>query len=140
MEGLTRSGLAPIAARSRMSDKKIVATLKDMLEYGDFEPVVSVERETTSKRVPTTCWMTCVRAGPGLFTSASRRCSGTQTVRSTASSNSNVRIEIGAAMALYGRNFILLVEAGTTLPSNLQGLYEVRYEGKTIDGTATMNS
>jgi len=41
-------------------------------------------------------------------------------------------------MALYGRNFILLVEEGTTLPSNLQGLYEVRYEGKTIDGTATM--
>ena len=52
--------------------------------------------------------------------------------------NENVLIEIGAAMALFGRNFILLVESGTKLPSNLQGLYEVRYEGKTLDGTATM--
>jgi hypothetical protein len=31
-------------------------------------------------------------------------------------------IEIGAAMALYGRIFILLVADGTKLPSNLQGL------------------
>ena len=41
--------------------------------------------------------------------------------------NGNVLIEIGAAMALYGRNFILLVEEGVKLPSNLQGLYECRY-------------
>jgi predicted nucleotide-binding protein len=52
--------------------------------------------------------------------------------------NSNVLIEIGAAMALYGRNFILLVEEGATLPSNLQGLCEVRYEGKSMDAGATM--
>jgi predicted nucleotide-binding protein len=52
--------------------------------------------------------------------------------------NPNVLIEIGAAMALYGRNYILLVEEGATLPSNLQGLYEVRYEGQSIDATATM--
>lgn len=52
--------------------------------------------------------------------------------------NSNVLIEIGAAMALYGRNFTLLVENGTKLPSNLQGLYEVRYEGKSIDADVTM--
>jgi hypothetical protein len=39
--------------------------------------------------------------------------------------NPNVLIEIGAAMAVYGRRFILLVEGGVTLSSNLQGLYEV---------------
>jgi predicted nucleotide-binding protein len=49
-----------------------------------------------------------------------------------------VLIEIGAAMALYGRRFILLVEKGATLPSNLQGLYEVRYEGEKLDYDATM--
>lgn len=52
--------------------------------------------------------------------------------------NQNVLIEIGAAMALYGRKFILLVEKGTTLPSNLQGLYEVRHEGGKLDYESTM--
>ncbi len=52
--------------------------------------------------------------------------------------NQNVLIEIGAAMALYGRRFILLVERGATPPSNLQGLYEVRYEGDRLDYDATM--
>ncbi|MEJ1961585.1 MAG: TIR domain-containing protein [Gammaproteobacteria bacterium] len=52
--------------------------------------------------------------------------------------NQNVLIEIGAAMALYGRKFILLVEKGATLPSNLQGLYEVRYEGGKLDYDSTM--
>ena len=38
----------------------------------------------------------------------------------------------------YGGKFILLVEKGTTLPSNLQGLYEIRYEGSELDYLATM--
>ncbi|MCQ4575487.1 MAG: nucleotide-binding protein, partial [Candidatus Brocadiales bacterium] len=52
--------------------------------------------------------------------------------------NPNVLIEIGAAMALYGRRFILLVREGVQLPSNLQGLYEVRYQGNDIDRDATI--
>jgi predicted nucleotide-binding protein len=52
--------------------------------------------------------------------------------------NDNVLIEIGAAMALYGRNFILLVEEGVKLPSNLQGLYECRYHGDELNMEATM--
>lgn len=53
--------------------------------------------------------------------------------------NSNVLMEIGAAMALYGQRFILLVKKGVKLPSNLQGLYEVRYEGEALDSDATVN-
>ena len=52
--------------------------------------------------------------------------------------NPNVLIEIGAAMALYGKRFILLVKSGVKLPSNLQGLFEVRYEGDSLDGAATI--
>ncbi len=52
--------------------------------------------------------------------------------------NPNVLIEIGAAMAFYGRRFILLVRDGVKLPSNLQGLYEVRYKGDTLDADATI--
>ena len=52
--------------------------------------------------------------------------------------NPNVLIEIGAAMALYGRNFILLVPEGVDLPSNLQGLYRCDYQGNKLDYDATM--
>jgi hypothetical protein len=41
-------------------------------------------------------------------------------------------------MALFGRNFILLVEGGVTLPTNLQGLCECRYSGEELDMPATM--
>jgi len=41
-------------------------------------------------------------------------------------------------MALYKRNFILVVEEGLTLPSNLQGLYECRYTGDELSSAATM--
>ena len=43
-------------------------------------------------------------------------------------------------MALYpGYKFILLVEEGLQLPSNLQqGLYECRYTGGELSGGATM--
>lgn len=41
-------------------------------------------------------------------------------------------------MALYNRKFILLVREGIPLPSNLQGLYEVRYSGDRLDGDATL--
>ena len=47
-------------------------------------------------------------------------------------------IEIGAAMALYKGRFILVVEDGVTLPSNLQGLYESRYTGSSIEFQAGM--
>jgi predicted nucleotide-binding protein len=52
--------------------------------------------------------------------------------------NSNMLIEIGAAMTLYGRRFILVVREGIKLPSNLQGLYEVRYQGEALDGAITI--
>jgi len=52
--------------------------------------------------------------------------------------NDNVLIEIGAAMALYGRKVILLVERGVTLPSNLQGLYRCDFEGDRLEYDATM--
>jgi predicted nucleotide-binding protein len=50
--------------------------------------------------------------------------------------NPNVLIEIGAAMLAYGRRFILVVKDGIKLPSNLQGLYEVRYRGDALSDDA----
>jgi hypothetical protein len=120
------------------SNKTIVTQLKDMLTFGEFEPVISVERETTSKPVPDKVMDDMRTCGAGIIHVGKEKtivdAGGTEHVLL----NENVLIEIGAAMALYGRNFILLVEEGAKLPSNLQGLYEVRYEGTTLDATATM--
>jgi hypothetical protein len=52
--------------------------------------------------------------------------------------NPNVLID-RRSEALYHRNFLLLVKKRTTLPSNLLGLYEVRYQGDGLDHEATMN-
>lgn len=52
--------------------------------------------------------------------------------------NENVLIEIGAAIALYGKKVILLCQKGISLPSNLQGLYRCEYEGDQLDYSATM--
>lgn len=52
--------------------------------------------------------------------------------------NENVLIEIGAAMALYGKKIIILCQQGTQLPSNLQGLYRCEYAGDQLDYASTM--
>jgi predicted nucleotide-binding protein len=123
---------------SHGSNRKIVEHLKELLEYGEYEPVVAVERETTSKPVPDKVLDDMRSCAAGIIHVGVERVITDASGAEFPQLNSNVLIEIGAAMALYGRNFILLVEEGTTLPSNLQGLYEVRYEGKSMDAGATM--
>lgn len=119
-------------------NKDIVNQLKDLLTFGGFTPVVAIEQETVSKPVPDkvlddmrSCDAAIIHVGTDLklLDSAGKE---------HKMLNQNVLIEIGAAMALYGRKFILLVENGATLPSNLQGLYEVRYEGEKLDYDSTM--
>jgi predicted nucleotide-binding protein len=123
---------------SHGSNKKIVEQLKGLLEYGEFEPIVSVERETTSKPVPDKVMEDMRSCGAGVIHVGVEQVLIDKDGEEHPQLNNNVLIEIGAAMALYGENFILLVEEGTKLPSNLQGLYQVRYEGKAIDADVTM--
>lgn len=119
-------------------NKKILEQVKELVAFGKFEPVVAQERETAAKPVPDkvmdemrACQAAVIHVGSegSLLDS-----NGTQIPQI----NGNVLIEIGAAMALYGRNFILLVEDGVELPSNLQGLYECRYSGDELNMPATM--
>jgi Predicted nucleotide-binding protein containing TIR-like domain len=119
-------------------NKKIVEQLKELLTFGNFEPVISVERESVSKPVPEKvlddmrlCAAAVIHVG------TEQRLIDAAGVEQRVI-NPNVLIEIGAAMMRYGGNFILLVEEGTTLPSNLQGLYEVRYRGDELDYPSTM--
>jgi hypothetical protein len=138
--------LAPIGAARTNSrvfithgrNMEIVAQLKEVLTFGGFTPVVALENETVSKPVPDkvmddmrSCAAAIIHVG-----SESRYMDADGKEHKLL--NQNVLIEIGAAMALYGRKFIMLVEQGATLPSNLQGLYEVRYTGTKLDYDATM--
>jgi predicted nucleotide-binding protein len=123
---------------SHGNNKMIVEQLKDMLTFGKYEPVIAVERETTSKPVPEKVMDEMRTCANGILHVGKEKTIIDADGKEHVVLNENVLIEIGAAMALFGRNFILLVEEGAKLPSNLQGLYEVRYEGATLDATATM--
>ncbi len=112
--------------------------IKDLLTFGQFEPVVSVERESVAQPVPDKVLNDMRACGAAII-----HVEGEKRLIDTSGKehivlNANVLIEIGAAMALYGRRFILLVKDGIELPSNLKGLYEVRYEGDKLDGEVTI--
>lgn len=123
---------------SHGKNSEIVDQIKEVLTFGGFEPVVSVENETVSKPVPDKVMDDMRSCGAGIVhvgTESSFLDKDGKTVKVL---NENVLIEIGGAMALYRRNFILLVERDVSLPSNLQGLYQVRYDGDKLDYEATM--
>ncbi len=117
---------------------KVLDQIKEIVAYGNFSPVVAQERESTAKPVPAkvmedmrSCQAAVIHvSAEGTYNDSN----GVEHPRI----NENVLIEIGAAMALYRGNFILVVEDGLAMPSNLQGLYECRYAGDELNTTATM--
>ena len=119
-------------------NQKILEQVKELVAYGRFEPVVAEEQETPAKPVPLKIMdemRTCAAAV--IHVSIDRTLSDSNGDEIPVI-NGNVLIEIGAAMALYGTRFILLVKDGVELPSNLQGLYECRYEGEELNMPAAM--
>jgi predicted nucleotide-binding protein len=123
---------------SHGKNSDIVNQIKELLTFGGWEPIVSVEKESVSKPVPDKVMDDMRSCGAGIVHVGSESLLLDKDGHEVKVLNENVLIEIGGAMALYKRNFILLVEKGVTLPSNLQGLYEVRYEGDKLDYESTM--
>ncbi len=119
-------------------NKKFIDPIKELLGFGDYEPVVSVERESVSKPVPQKVMDDMRSCSAAIIHVEEEQLAPDDESNSTATLNPNVLIEIGAAMALYGPRFILLVREGVKLPSNLQGLYEVRYDGDGLDAEGTI--
>jgi hypothetical protein len=121
---------------TQRNNKKITEQVEELVAFGKFEPVVAQDREASAKLFPYDlmeemrgCDTAVIHVSvDGLLFDADRqpRISG------------DVLIEIGAAMALYGRNFVLLVEEGVELPSNLEGLCECRYSGDELNMAATI--
>ena len=118
--------------------KAILAQIKELLAFGNFDPVVSVERESTAIPVPEKVFEDMRACGAGVIHVAAegRYLDGSGNEHTKI--NDNVLIEIGAAMALFGKKVILLVEKDIGMPSNLQGLYRCEYEGDQLNYEATM--
>jgi hypothetical protein len=119
-------------------NKAIIPPIKKLLEYGELEPVVSVEKQSVSKPVPEKVMEEMRSCGAGIIHVEAEKTVVDKEDKEHMILNPNVLIEIGAAMAFYGRRFILLVREGVKLPSNLQGLYEVRYSGDALDADVTI--
>jgi len=137
-------GTLPDVSRNRKvfishgKSRRVVDQLKELLNFGDFEPVVTVDRESVSKPVPAKVMDDMRICSAGIIHVKPEESLMDKEGNEVHFLNQNVLIEIGAAMALYRDHFILLVEDGATLPSNLQGLYEVRYSGDELGYDATM--
>ena len=123
---------------SHGKNKAFIEPIKSLLAFGELEPIVSVERESVSQPVPDKIMGEMRNCGAGIIHVDADQILVDQEAKQHIVLNPNVLIEVGAAMALYGRRFILLVKDEVRLPSNLQGLYEVRYRGETLDGDATI--
>ena len=119
-------------------NKEFVDPIKKLLKFGELEAVVSVEKQSVSQPVPDKVLNDMRSCGAAIIHVQGEQVLMDKDAKEQVFLNPNVLIEIGAAMALYGKRFILLVKDGTKLPSNLQGLYEVRYEGDALDGAATI--
>jgi predicted nucleotide-binding protein len=120
-------------------NQAFVDLLKKFLKYGDMEAVVSVEHETTAMPVPDKVIGEMRTCGAAIIHVDAERILTDADSKPYVVINENVLVEIGAAMALYGpHRFILLVKEEVALPSNLQGLYKVKYKGETLDADAAM--
>jgi predicted nucleotide-binding protein len=119
-------------------NRAFVDPIKKLLGFGEMEPVISVERTSVSQPVPDKVMHEMRSCGSAIIHVDAELNILDRDAKEHTVLNPNVLIEIGAAMALYGRRFILLVRDGVKLPSNLQGLFEVRYAGEALDGDATI--
>ncbi len=119
-------------------NRQVVDQLKELLVFGKYDPVISVERETRSIPVPEKVLQDMRSCSAAVINVSSEGELLDATGNKHIHINDNVLIEIGAAMALYEKNFVLLVQKGVELPSNLQGLYRCEYDGDRLDYEATM--
>ena len=114
-------------------NRELIEPIQKLLKFGDLEPVVSVQSQTASVPVPDKIMAEMRSCGAAIIhVTGERKVEGSDGT-DLLILNDNVLIEIGAAMALYGSRFVLVVKDGVKLPSNLQGLLELRYKGETLD-------
>jgi predicted nucleotide-binding protein len=147
-EAGAKVNVAPLSGDGIKPNKRVFVThgksqtfvepIKKLLSFGELEAVVAVERQSVSQPVPDKVMNDMRSCSAAIIHVEDELKLIDKDTNEHIILNPNVLIEIGAAMALFGKRFILLVKEGVKLPSNLQGLYEVRYSGDVLDGNATI--
>ena len=128
--------LVPKVFISHSKNKNILTQIKDILSFGQFEFIIAEEVETTAIPIPDKVF-NLMRQCNGAIISVSAD-EKEKTEEGTYRVNPNVLIEIGGAFLAYNKRVILLADKRVALPSNLQGLYRVEYEGDEISFNAAM--
>lgn len=116
---------------------KILEQIKRTVSSVGLRPVVSVQSESAAKPVPQKVMDEMKRCGAAVIHVGSEA----ELLDKNGKGwpiNPNVLIEIGAAMMHCPDRFVLVVEDGVDLPSNLQGLYKSVYKGESLDFDAGM--
>jgi|HubBroStandDraft_2_1064218.scaffolds.fasta_scaffold00123_1 hypothetical protein len=119
-------------------NKALIEPIKKLLGFGELEALVSVQTQTVSQPVPGKVMSEMRSCGAAIIHVEDERRLIDKEGKEHVVLNDNVLIEIGAAIALFGERFILVVKEGVTLPSNLQGLLVLPYKGQTLDMEETV--
>lgn len=119
-------------------NKALIEPIRKLLAFGELEAMVSVQTQTVSQSVPGKVMGEMRSCGAAIIHVEDERHLVDKEGIEHIVLNDNVLIEIGAAMALYGQRFVLVVKEGVKLPSNLSGLLELRYKGDTLDMEETV--
>lgn len=121
---------------SHSKNETILEQIKEILNFGQFEYVVAEETETASIPIPDRVFGAMRQCNSAIISmSADEK---EKNADDSYRVNPNVLIEIGGAFLAYNKRVILLADRRVVIPSNLQGLFRVEYEGKEISFTAAM--
>jgi predicted nucleotide-binding protein len=120
---------------SHGTNRGFVEVLKDFLGIVDVEARVSVERHTSAIPVPEKIIEDMRSCDAAIVHVEAEKTLKDDEGNEHVTLNENVLIEIGAAMAMYGKRYVLLVREGVKLPSDLQGLAQIRYAGDKLDAS-----
>jgi hypothetical protein len=107
----------------------IVDQVKDILGLYDIEFEIAIEEETAAIPVPTKVMSAMRRCQAGIMVVTADE---QNKVADGYTINTNVLIEIGAAFVLYDQRVVLIWDRRLKVPSNLQGLYRLEFEGSEI--------
>jgi hypothetical protein len=110
----------------------VVEQVKDILGLYDIEYEVAIEEETAAIPVPQKVMQAMRRCSAGIMVVTTDEGS---LVGDHYAVNNNVLIEIGAAFVLYDQRVVLLWDKRLKVPSNLQGLYRLEFEGNELSFT-----
>lgn len=111
----------------------IVDQVKAILELYDIDYEVAAEEETAAIPVPAKVMAAMRRCQASVMIVTADEASKTGDDYQI---NTNVLIEIGAAFVLYDQRVVLLWDKRLKVPSNLQGLYRLEFEGSELSFAA----